>query len=520
MSCMGRLTRLQEFLAGKRLHDTSPPPYLLHVRSSKFFILFTICLAVFTDIFLYGIIVPVIPFALSSRAGVQESDVQKYVSILLAVYGAALLVGSPLAGWYADRSSSRRLPLLLGLVALGGSTVMLCLARSVALLVVGRLLQGLAAAIVWTVGTALLVDTVGQTEIGQTLGYVSLSMSLGVLIAPLLGGVVYNKCGYYSVYFMAFGLIALDIILRLALIEKKIARQWEDDETVCSGRNSGVLGAAENSDQEISPQEISDEKGATETDTPENPEIHSDMTYKRSKLPPVVTLLTSRRLLTALCGCIVQGSLMTAFDSVIPLFVQRVFHWNSIGAGLIFLAVMVPSFASPLVGWASDKYGPRWLTVGGFIFAIPFWVLLRLVTYDSIGQKVLFCALLALIGVGLTLVMPPLMAEITYVVEAKEKERPGRFGSTGAYAQAYGLFISAFAAGTLIGPIWSGYVEVSAGWVTMTWTLGLLSFAGAVPCLIWTGGYIGDFNAKSGDERAIGKSALASRTEQARGNNV
>ncbi|KAH8687681.1 MFS transporter-like protein [Tricladium varicosporioides] len=520
MSCMSQLTRLQEFLAGKRLHDTSPPPHFLHIRSSKFFILFTICVAVFTDIFLYGIIVPVIPFALSSRAGVQELDIQKYVSTLLAVYGAALLVGSPLAGWYADRSPSRRLPLLLGLIALGGSTIMLCLARSVALLIAGRLLQGLAAAIVWTVGTALLVDTVGQKEIGQTLGYVSLSMSLGVLVAPLLGGVVYNKSGYYSVYYMAFGLIALDIILRLVLIEKKIARQWEDDGRVSSARNPGVLGAAENSDQEISSQEISDEKGATETDTPKNLRPSPEMSCKRSKLPPVITLLTSRRLLAALWGCIVQGSLMTAFDSVVPLFVQRVFHWNSTGAGLIFLAVMVPSFASPLVGWVSDKYGPRWLTVGGFIFAIPFWVLLRVVTYDSIRQKVVFCALLALIGVSLTLVMPPLMAEITYVVEAKEKERPGRFGSTGAYAQAYGLLISAFAAGTLIGPIWSGYVEISAGWATMTWTLGLFSFAGAVPCLIWTGGYIGDFNAKSGDERAIGKLAVASRAKQERGNNV
>jgi len=57
--------------------------------------------------------------------------------------------------------------------------VMLCLARTMALLVVGRILQGFSAAIVWTVGQALLVDTVGQKEIGQTLGYLSLSMSLG-----------------------------------------------------------------------------------------------------------------------------------------------------------------------------------------------------------------------------------------------------------------------------------------------------------------------------------------------------
>lgn len=205
---------------------SAPPPRLLRLRSSKAFILTTICIAVFTDIFLYGIIVPVIPFSLESRAHVAPSSVQSWVSILLAVYGAALLVCSPLAGWFADRTSSRRLPLLGGLVTLAGATVILCLARTVALLVVGRLLQGFSAAIVWTVGQALLVDTVGQREIGQTLGWVGLSMSLGILVGPILGGVVYERCGYYAVFYMAFALIALDIFLRLTLIEKKFARQW------------------------------------------------------------------------------------------------------------------------------------------------------------------------------------------------------------------------------------------------------------------------------------------------------
>jgi MFS family permease len=95
-------------------------------------------------------------------------------------------------------------------------------------------LQGFSAVIVWTVGQALLVDTVGQKEISQTLGYLSLSMSLGVLVAPLFGGVVYQNSGYYTIYYMAFGLVALDIILRLLLIEKKVVRQWLVDETTDS----------------------------------------------------------------------------------------------------------------------------------------------------------------------------------------------------------------------------------------------------------------------------------------------
>ncbi|KAI9055526.1 hypothetical protein LZ554_000474 [Drepanopeziza brunnea f. sp. 'monogermtubi'] len=522
------------FLSGAQGVDDStspppPPPYLLQVRSSKTFILATICIAVFTDIFLYGIVVPVIPFALASRAHVPPSSVQSYVSILLAVYGAALLVASPVAGWYADRSSSRRLPLLLGLWALGGATVMLCLARTVALLIAGRILQGCSAAVVWTVGQALLVDTVGQKDIGQMLGYVGISMSLGILLAPLLGGIVYEKAGYYPVFYMAFGLIAVDILLRLVLVEKRVARQWldEDENTESEetsrdpeklvidsrsreGTHSDDIGLQQGPDQA--------EKAASSRQDPvarQSPETQMPTPTQQpsSKWPPVLTLLKSRRLLTALWGWIVQGSQMTAFDAVIPLYVQRTFHWNSTGAGLIFLAITIPGFLAPLVGWASDKYGPRWLTVTGFMLAVPFWVLLRLVTYDSLDQKVLLCALLFLIGITLTLVSAPLMAEITYVVEAKEKEKPGIFGTNGAYAQAYGLFVTAFAAGSLIGPLWSGYVEESAGWGTMAWSLGLFGVSGAVPCLIWTGGLITEENAKSGEDRAIGRGALGEMSE-------
>ncbi|KAI9829429.1 MAG: hypothetical protein M1819_006366 [Sarea resinae] len=464
--------------------SSSPPP-LLKYRSAKWFILATVNTAVFTDIFLYGLIVPVIPFALTDRAGVPPHEVQHWVSILLAVYGAALLVASPISGWAADHTSSRRLPLLVGLLALGGATVMLCVGSSIGVLVAGRLLQGLSAAVVWTVGLALLVDTVGQKEIGEAMGYVSLSMSIGVMIAPLLGGVVYAKGGYYSVFAMAFGLVALDIVLRLFMIEKKVAAKW-----AITNEGGSSYGTCSNVPGPLT-ETKTDSNGKSSSAAQDGPTIQLSRTRRFiNALPPVVTLLSSRRLLAALWGCLVQAALMTSFDSVIPLYVHRIFHWGSTAAGLMFLPLVLPSFMAPIFGRCSDKYGPRWLATSGFILALPFLTLLRLVTHDSIGQKVLLCALLFLIGFSIDLVMAPLMAEITYVVEAKERKRPGMFGPSGAYAQAYGLFNTAFAGGTLVGPIWAGFVETSAGWGTVGWSLGLLSGISAIPAFIWTGGLI------------------------------
>lgn len=75
---------------------------------------------------------------------------------------------------------------------------MLCIGSSITVLVIGRLLQGVSAAIVWVVGLALLVDTVGKDEIGQSMGIVGVATSAGVFLAPLLGGVVYDRGGYYA----------------------------------------------------------------------------------------------------------------------------------------------------------------------------------------------------------------------------------------------------------------------------------------------------------------------------------
>lgn len=182
-------------------------------------------MAIFTDIFFYGLIVPVLPFALSDRAGVAEDEVQYWVSILLAAYSAALFISSPIAGIYADHTSSRRWPLLLGLVALAGSTFLLAFGNSIGLFIVGRVLQGVSAAVVWSVGCALLVDTMGS-KVGVAMGYVNISMSVALLLAPIIGGVVYNNVGYLAVYYVALGVVGLDIALRLVMIEKKVAGQW------------------------------------------------------------------------------------------------------------------------------------------------------------------------------------------------------------------------------------------------------------------------------------------------------
>jgi MFS family permease len=438
--------------------------------------------------------VPVLPFALTVRAGVDEKDLQKWTSVFLSVYGAALAVGSLAFGWVADRSTSRRIPLLVGLVALAGATAMLCVGNGLGVLIAGRFLQGLSAAVVWTVGLALLSDTVPKEEIGQVMGYAAAAQSIGSLAGPLLGGVVYAKAGYYAVFAMGFALIGLDIILRLIMVEKSLAEQWAASNEASPSNissNTGNLGPQEQSGAgEIQVVPMPDESSPSETPAQSEKTAVAATHNWLERLPPMITLLRLPRLLAALFGCYVISTSLAAFDSVLPLFVKQTFHWNSLGAGLIFICLVIPSICSPIIGMISDRCGSRTLTTTGLLGSVPFWVLLRLVTHDSIGQKVLLGALLVVIGFFMTLVMAPLMRDLDHTLTVEEKRKPGSLGTKGAAAQAFGLFNMAYAAGSVIGPLWAGFVAEKAGWVTMGWTLGLLSGVGGIVTFIWTGGRI------------------------------
>ncbi|KAG0138062.1 major facilitator superfamily domain-containing protein [Tuber indicum] len=461
-------------------------------------------LAVFTDIFLYGLVIPVFPFALEKRANVPHDDVQRWISVLLAVYGAGLFIASPVCGYLADISSNRRSSLLAGLLALSGATVLLCVGSNITVLAIGRFLQGVSAAVIWTVGLALIVDTVGKDEVAQSMGIVSVAMSGGIFLAPLLG--VLHKRAIPSIFAMAFGMLTLDIVLRLIIIEKKIAAKYLPKKVESGGPSPGAnpngmfMRGGKGSEPPKSPSERSDliqiPKNA-HTHTPDNGEgpvndnenssndIEAGPTIlkKGSRIPPIIRILKYPRLLTALWGTVVQAVIMTSLETTLPLRVRELFDFNATGAGLIFLAVVLPTFLAPLVGWVCDKWGTRWVQTAGFILCCPFFVFLRFPDHNSVSQIVLMCAILALIGIGLVLVLPTMMAEISLFLDEVEEKNPGILGSNGAYAQGYGLFSVAFSAGTFNYPLGlkaltifrkAGFLKDAVGWNNMVWTIGLL----------------------------------------------
>ena len=497
----------------------SKPSLFLAFRSSTAFITLAISYAVFTEQFLYAVIVPVAPFALHERAHIPEDHTQYWVAVLLAVYGVAALVSSRKLhkqsssargvgvqanewtapwGWWTDRRShSRQLPFLLGLVSVLVATILLWVASNPALFVLGRILQGISSTVIWTTGLAILVDTVGEGRIGEYLGWVGVALNLGTLVAPMLGGIVFARAGYNAVFAMAIAVVGVDVVLRVVMVERGVTerkmRERKDFGDVESLASVEVIEEKEVKKLGAKATVVTVtmvDPSSSYDDLPGTEKLQPSKEKRKWRLPPVLTLLTSWRFLSALWGVAVQASIYSAFEAVLPLTLTTIFGWTSIGAGLVFVPLNAPGLLGPLVGMLSDRFGPRWLATAGFLGMCPALVLLRFVDQDVVADEALLYVLLVVIGFCSTLTLEPLMAEITYLGGSRGHTDGLDGGRVGSYAQAYALFNLAWSAGDTFGPLWAGLIVEKAGWQTMTWSLGLLSGLSAIPTVLWCGGWL------------------------------
>lgn len=174
---------------------------------------------------------------------------------------------------------------------------MFCLGHSLPVYILARLLQGISSGLVWIVGLALVADTVGEGKIGMAMAWISIALNMGLLLGPLLGGIVYNRVGWYGTFGLGFGVLVFDILLRTIMIEKHIAEQYMREERPMKMKMEDAPGRRQN------------------------------------RVPQVISLLRYPRMIAGICVVFAQGTIIAAFDSSLPLQLNRLFGWTSFQAG-------------------------------------------------------------------------------------------------------------------------------------------------------------------------------------------
>ncbi|CAK1358276.1 unnamed protein product [Cercospora beticola] len=428
-------------------------------RSSHVFILVTCGLAIFTDVFFYGLLPPILPSILRDRLHVQADKVQLWTSLLPAIYSIASVVSSPLAGYYSDAIGRRKPLFMAALVSQFAGISLITAGNSLALWIAGLIVTGLSSGVVWTSSLAIAIDATAQENLSEKLGFVNISLSCGLFLGTVLGGVVYYSGGYYSVWAMCYALLVIDAILRLLLIEPR--------------------------DSKSSP---------PTTDGPDNPIVtnpedrSSQPDSLKGALAPALVLWTSPRFTAMIVVTILDATLLTSFDGALAIHLGEIFSYNTLQVGLTYMALVAPVFLGPLVGRRADRSGARVVLSTTLFLSIVPLVCLRFVDHDGTSQKALICILLFLVGLLSAGRLGIYSAEVDRAVTSYSRKRPDSVDREKGLAQAQGVWTAAYSTGCALGPIFGGLILGHAGWSTETWAVAVLSAAAGTIVVIMASG--------------------------------
>jgi hypothetical protein len=307
-------------------------------------------------------------------------------------------------------------------------------------------------------------------------------------MAPVLGGVLYRKTGYTGVFGLGAALLGIDFLMRALVIEKKVAARY--DSSLAPSTSARDHGSREE------PAQTGDGDSEEAPLLPKKEEDHYHIPEGQNKLVrnlPILYCLSDPRLLVAFLLAFVQAALLATFDATLPTEAQSLFDFDSLTAGLLFIALDIPYLIlGPIAGWAVDRYGTKPAAVIGFAYLVPTLILLRLPSAQLTPSRktniILYCALLSLNGIGLAIIGSPSLVEASDVVQKYDKANPGMFGENGPYAQLYGFSSLVFSTGLTVGPILSGTLRDTIGYGNMNLVMAVISGITAILSVFYIGG--------------------------------
>jgi MFS transporter, DHA1 family, tetracycline resistance protein len=173
------------------------------MRLPVLFILITVML----DAIGIGLIMPVMPALILEVQGGSLASAALWGGVLSTIFAVMQFLFSPLLGNLSDRFG-RRPVLLLSLVVMGLDYLMMAVAGTIWLLVVGRVIGGVTAATHGT-ASAYMADISAPGEKATNFGLIGAGFGIGFVLGPLAGGLL-GEFGTRAPFYAAAVLAALN----------------------------------------------------------------------------------------------------------------------------------------------------------------------------------------------------------------------------------------------------------------------------------------------------------------------
>jgi DHA1 family tetracycline resistance protein-like MFS transporter len=172
---------------------------------------------VFVDMLGFGLILPLLPYIAANWGATPAM-----IGLIGAAYPLGQFIGAPLVGRFSDRFGRKPL-LLFSIAGTFLSLLMLGFARSIAVIMISRFLDGLTGGNI-TVAQAYIADVTDEQSRAKSMGMIGAAFGLGFILGPASGGFL-SQWGYAVPAFVSAGLSLMNLILISFLLPESLPKE-------------------------------------------------------------------------------------------------------------------------------------------------------------------------------------------------------------------------------------------------------------------------------------------------------
>jgi len=179
-----------------------------------------ILLTLLIDAIGIGIVFPIMP-DLMAKVGAESVGMGAlWAGLLMAAYAGAQFVFAPIIGSISD-AFGRKPVLIAALAFLTLDYIIMALAETYWLLLVGRTLAGIAGA-TYVTATAYIADITPKTERAARFGMVGAAFGLGFVLGPALGGIA-ATWGVTAPFWVAAAISGANVVFGLLVLPESLS---------------------------------------------------------------------------------------------------------------------------------------------------------------------------------------------------------------------------------------------------------------------------------------------------------
>jgi MFS family permease len=275
----------------------------------------------------------------------------------------------------------------------------------------------------------------------------------------------FDHFGTAGAFGLPIAMLAIDIILRVLMIEKRSAivespRQTEASIISEAGEESPLLGSRAHSCA---------------------PSLAFRHFFDTRLMIAILVEVTISSIFSAFeaVGKISSPSRveLTTQNQTLPLFTIETYQWAPTNAGLVFLGLTLPSFFSiPLAKYTRNRgWDRRKIVATELIFSSLPMAGLKWAEGNTLQHQILFISLVSFVGLFMTTSQAQTMAEVSDSVRQIEAKHGVDSTKSSGMGTGFAFCNMAIAMGQFIGPLIAGATKSELGWSAMTLILGTFS---------------------------------------------